>query len=56
MEWGVSDSIKREDKVSDVIYDKGDVGKEPMIRLLGRDAMEVAERAVRIGAMMRRTP
>ena len=56
MEWGVADAIKREGKVSDVIFDKGDVGKEPMIRLLGMDAMEVAERGVRIGAMMRRTP
>ena len=56
MEWGVADAIKREGKVPDVIYDKGDVGKEPMIRLLGKNAQQVAEMAVRIGAMMRRTP
>ncbi|MFU8767467.1 MAG: bifunctional hydroxymethylpyrimidine kinase/phosphomethylpyrimidine kinase [Candidatus Methanoperedens sp.] len=56
MEWGIADTIKREGRVPDVIYDKGGVGKEAMIRLLGREAMEVAERAVRIGAMMRITP
>jgi len=42
MEWGVSDAIRREGKVPDIIYDKGGVGKEAMIRLLGRDAFEVA--------------
>lgn len=53
MEWGVSEAIKSAERVPDVIYDKGDIGKEAMIRLLGRDAVEVAGRAVEIGAMMR---
>ena len=35
--------------VPDVIFDTGGVGKEAMIRLLGRDAVEVAKRAVEIG-------
>jgi hydroxymethylpyrimidine/phosphomethylpyrimidine kinase len=29
-----------------VIYDKGGVGKEPMIRLFGSDAIEIAKLAV----------
>lgn len=53
MEWGVKEAIKRTGRVPDVIYDKGDFGKEAMIRLLGKDAMEVAGRAVEIGARMR---
>lgn len=53
MEWGVKEAIKRTGRVPDVIYDKGDFGKEAMIRLLGKDAMEVAGRAVEIGAIMR---
>ncbi len=53
MEWGVTEAIKTEGRVPDVIYDTGGVGKEAMIRLLGRDAVEVARRAVEIGAMMR---
>jgi len=28
-------------RVPDFIYDEGDVGKEPMIRVLGRNPMEV---------------
>ncbi len=53
MDWGVtyaignfsSDTLK---KVPDVIYDNGGVGKEPMIRLFGKSAEEVAHKAVKI--------
>jgi hydroxymethylpyrimidine/phosphomethylpyrimidine kinase len=46
MEWGVSEAIKRAGKIPDVIYDKGGVGKEAMIRVIGRDAVEVAQRSI----------
>jgi len=52
MEWGVSDAIMRVGKIPDVIYDKGGVGKEAMIRVIGHDAVEVAGRAIRIGGEM----
>lgn len=52
MEWGVAEAIKKAGRVPDVIYDKGDVGKEAMIRLLGRDAKEVAGRAINISGVM----
>jgi len=49
MDWGVSDAIARSgDVVSDIIYDLGDVGKEPMIRILGKSATEVVEKALKI--------
>ncbi len=55
MEWGVSAAIKRAGgRVPDVIFDNGGVGKEAMIRLLGRDAVEVAGRAVEIARAMGR--
>lgn len=41
LEWGVGEVLRKLRKIPDVIYDKGDVGKEPMIRILGRDPMEV---------------
>jgi len=53
MEWGVGEAIKKAGRVPEVIYDIGAAGKEAMIRLLGRDAREVAGRAVEIGAGMR---
>jgi hydroxymethylpyrimidine kinase/phosphomethylpyrimidine kinase len=49
MEWGVGEVAMREGMVPAVIYDTGGVGKEAMIRLLGKDAVEVAGRAVEIG-------
>ncbi len=54
MEWGVGEVIRREGEVPDVIFDTGGMGKEAMIRLVGRNAVEVAGIALRIsGAMMK---
>ncbi len=41
LEWGVGEVLKKTKRIPDMIYDQGDVGKEPMIRVLGRDPMEV---------------
>ncbi len=51
MEWGVAEAIKDKGCIPDVVYDKGDVGKEAMIRLLGRDAVQVAGMALQIIAL-----
>jgi hydroxymethylpyrimidine/phosphomethylpyrimidine kinase len=52
MEWGVSDAIRRAGKIPDVIYDKGGVGKEAMIRVIGNDAVDVSGKALQIAAKM----
>ncbi len=52
MEWGVDEVIRREGRVPDVIYDTGGVGKEAMIRLIGKNAVEVAGMAVEITRTM----
>jgi len=44
--WGVEEAIKAVGKVPDVIYDLGEVGKEPMIRVLGHSATSVVEKAL----------
>jgi hydroxymethylpyrimidine/phosphomethylpyrimidine kinase len=41
MEWGTAVAIKNAGKVPDVIFDRGGAGKEPMIRVLGRDPFDV---------------
>ncbi len=46
--WGAEQAVERAGRVPDVIYHLGDWGKEPMITLLGRTAVEVAERAVEV--------
>jgi hypothetical protein len=34
-------------RVPDFIYDEGDVGKEPMIRVLGRNPQEVVQKILK---------
>jgi hydroxymethylpyrimidine/phosphomethylpyrimidine kinase len=41
MEWGTAQAIMGCGHVPDVIFDRGGVGKEPMVRVLGRDPEEV---------------
>jgi len=47
LSWGTEEAIRSAGRVPDIIYDKGEVGKEPMIRVLGRDAVEVVEKALK---------
>ena len=46
--WGARRAVERIGRVPDVIYHHGDLGKEPMIVLVGRTALEVAKRAVEV--------
>ncbi len=48
--WGVGKAIENAGKIPDVIYDLGDVGKEPMVRILGRNAVEVATKVLMIAS------
>lgn len=48
MEWGVETATKKIGRVPDVIYDLGDVGKEPMIRILGKSAIDVVDKVIKI--------
>jgi hydroxymethylpyrimidine/phosphomethylpyrimidine kinase len=48
MEWGTQQAIERFGRVPDVICDEGAVGKEPMMRVLGRDPRDVLRKVKRI--------
>ena len=48
LEWGVGEVLKKMKRVPDFIYDEGDVGKEPMIRVLGRNPMEVVQKILNV--------
>jgi hydroxymethylpyrimidine kinase/phosphomethylpyrimidine kinase len=48
LEWGTQKALEGMQGVPDVIYDEGDLGKEPMIRVLGKDPMAVVETVIRI--------
>lgn len=52
MEWGTITAIdahkKLHNQIPDVVYDKGAVGKEPMIRLISHRAVDAAKKAAKI--------
>ncbi|TGC08354.1 bifunctional hydroxymethylpyrimidine kinase/phosphomethylpyrimidine kinase [Methanolobus halotolerans] len=48
MDWGTCNAIERHGSVPDIIYDKGGPGKEPMIRVLGKNARNVTSIAISI--------
>jgi len=48
LEWGVGEVLKTFKGIPDFIYDEGDVGKEPMIRVIGRNPGEVVAKIMKI--------
>lgn len=54
MTWGVNHAIARHGGVPDVIFDKGGPGKEPMIRILGRDPRNVMKKLKAISSRLNR--
>ncbi|PCN50603.1 bifunctional hydroxymethylpyrimidine kinase/phosphomethylpyrimidine kinase [Candidatus Geothermarchaeota archaeon ex4572_27] len=54
MSWGVREALKGAIEPPDVIYDEGGWGKEAMVRVLGRSAREVVEKAKLIARELRR--
>ena len=54
LEWGTLRAIESHGGVPDVIYDEGEKGKEPMIRVLGRDPQDVVQKVLRIAQALGR--
>jgi len=48
MEWGTTVAIRALGRVPDAIHDPGSVGKEGMIRVLGRSPEDVVRKVRRI--------
>ena len=48
LEWGVGEVLKRMRRIPDFIFDEGGVGKEPMIRVLARNPMEVVQKILKM--------
>lgn len=53
MKWGAREALRGLKEPPDVIYDLGDVGKEPMIRILGENAVDVVRKAVKIAGKVK---
>jgi hydroxymethylpyrimidine kinase/phosphomethylpyrimidine kinase len=48
LEWGTEQVLSKETGIPDIIFDRGDMGKEPMIRVLGRNPDEVVDKVLRL--------
>jgi len=48
LKWGVRKAITSLGEIPDVIYDSGEIGKEAMIRIIGRNAEEVFNKIIKI--------
>ena len=47
LEWGVGEVLRKMKRVPDFIYDEGAVGKEPMIRVFGKNPQEVVNKILK---------
>ncbi|MHA2122576.1 MAG: thiamine-phosphate synthase family protein, partial [Promethearchaeota archaeon] len=41
MQWLINESLRTIGKIPDIIWDKGSIGKEPMIRLFGKNSTDM---------------
>ena len=48
LEWGTAEVLSKRTRIPDMIFDRGDVGKEPVIRVLGKTPAEVVEKVLRL--------
>ena len=52
MQWLINESIKK-GKIPDIIWDKGSVGKEPMMRLFGKNSNDIIRKLEKIINLVR---
>jgi len=48
MQWLIKESLDRNGNIPDVIWDKGSIGKEPMIRIFGTNSTDLIEKLEKI--------
>ena len=54
LEWGMTNALSRHKGIPDAIFDRGDVGKEPIIRILGHAPAEVADKVLQISKVLKK--
>lgn len=48
MPWLIKESVDKNGQIPDIIWDKGSIGKEPMMRLFGENAADIIEKIKKI--------
>jgi len=46
--WGVEEVLKKRENIPDIIFDRGEIGKEAMIRVIGKNPVDVVNKVIRI--------
>jgi hydroxymethylpyrimidine/phosphomethylpyrimidine kinase len=49
LSWGIENLLSKKRTVPDIIYDRGDTGKEPIVRVIGKNPLDVVNKVLRIG-------
>jgi hydroxymethylpyrimidine kinase/phosphomethylpyrimidine kinase len=55
LEWGTASVIEKMGLVPDAIFDRGEVGKEPVLRILGRNPAELVNMVLALAGMEERS-
>lgn len=48
LKWEIEEVFKKTERIPDVLYDIGDIGKEPMIRIFGKNPKDVVEKVIKL--------
>ncbi len=53
LKWGTNSVLSKRNSIPDIIFDRGDLGKEPMIRVLGKNPAEVVDKVLSISKKLK---
>jgi hydroxymethylpyrimidine/phosphomethylpyrimidine kinase len=55
MQWLIRESVKKKGNMPDIIWDKGEIGKEPMMRLFGKNSDEIIRKLEQIIKLLKKS-
>ena len=55
LEWGTTNALSRHKGIPDAVFDRGGDGKEPIVRILGRNPAEVADKVLRVSKALHKS-
>ena len=53
LKWGVDSILSKKKSIPDIIFDRGDLGKEPMIRVIGKKPADVVDKVLIISKKLK---
>ncbi|MDL1983294.1 MAG: bifunctional hydroxymethylpyrimidine kinase/phosphomethylpyrimidine kinase [Deltaproteobacteria bacterium] len=53
LKWGINSVLSKRNSIPDIIFDRGDLGKEPMIRVIGKKPADVVDKVLSISKRLK---